>query len=171
MSSGVTPGPLEGQLAGAHARRLGEVLPFAHRRVRDRLAGAEHPHRGLGAVPGPLLAGQTMAPPPSERMQQWSLVNGSQIIGAIDDVVDRDRVPVVGVGVEAGVVAGGHGHLGQLLDGRAELVHVAPRHHGVVRPDGVAERRGELDRAPGAEGEVGHAQLLLQVGPLRWSRR
>ena len=79
------------------------------------------------------------------------------------------RVAVVGVGIEAGVVAGRDRHLGQLLDGRAELVHVPAGHHGVVRAHRVAEGGGELDGAPGPEGEVGHAQLLLQVGPLRRS--
>ncbi len=85
----------------------------------------------------------------------------------VDDVVDRDRVLVEGVGVEARVVAGGHGHLGQLLDAGAELVHVAPGHHGVVRPHRVAERRRELDGTPRPEGEVRHAELLLEISPLR----
>ena len=47
--------PLERERAAARRGRLGEVFPLAHRRVRRRLAGAEHPHRllrrGRGRAP------------------------------------------------------------------------------------------------------------------------
>ena len=138
---------LERELAAARRGRLGEVLPLAHRRVRRRLAGAEHPHRApwrRSRARSSVVS--TTAPPPSLRMQQCSFVSGSAIMRAALHVVDRDRVAVVRLGVERRVVPGRHRDLGELLDRRAELVHVAARRHRVLRDQRVAERRVELHR-------------------------
>ncbi len=63
-----------------------------------------------------------------------------------DDVLDGQVVPVAGQRVELGVLPDADGDLGQLLGGRAELVHVALGDHGVGADQGVAERRLELGR-------------------------
>ena len=55
MSAGLTPGALEGQLAGHGGRTDGEVLPLAHGHVAGVLAGAEDPNRALAQVLDPVL--------------------------------------------------------------------------------------------------------------------
>ena len=80
----------------------------------------------VGAVAGPLLVGEHDGAAAVGADAAVELCEGVHDHRGIDDVVDRDGVLVVGVRVEAGVVAGGDGDLGQLLDGGAELVHVAP---------------------------------------------
>ena len=144
---GGDPGLAEGLLARAHARGLGEVGPLAHGGVRDGLARAEHPDGGVGAVAGPLLVGEDDGPAAVGADAAVQLGEGVGDHPRGLDVLDGDGVAVVGVGVEAGVVAGRHGDLGQLLDGGAELVHVAPGRHGVLGDEGVAEGGVELDRA------------------------
>ena len=145
-------GPLERELARAARGRLGEVLPLAHRRVdrsprrcRAPTPAASRRSRARSSVVS------TTAPPPSVRMQQCSFVSGSAIIRRALHVVDRDRVAVVRVGVERRVVARRHRDLGELLDRRAELVHVAAGRHRVLRDQRVPERRVELHRAARAE--------------------
>ncbi len=167
MSSGVTPARSNASAPGADARRLREVLPFAHRGVGDRLAGAEDPHGCFGAIPGPLLAGEHEGAAAVGADATVELGQRVPHDARVHDVVDGDGVPVVGLRIEPRVVAGRHRDLGELLHGRAELVHVTAGHHGVMGADGVPEGRRELDRAPCPEGEVRHPELLLQVRSLR----
>ena len=151
--------------------RLGEVVPLAHRRV------ATSPRRCRAPTPAASRRSRarssvvsTTAPPPSLRMQQCSFVSGSAIIARALHVVDRDRVAVVRLGVERRVVAGRHRDLGELLDRRAELVHVPARRHRVLRDQRVPERHVELHRAAGAEAEVG-ACGGAPSGRRAWSSR
>ncbi len=82
---------------------------------------------------------------------------------ATEHVVDRDRVPVVGVGVVGRVEPGGHGDFGQLFDGGAVRVHVPARGHGVLGDQGVAVGRLPLQRPARAPVDAGPAQPLSQI--------
>ena len=80
-------------------------------------------------------------------------------------VVDGDRIAVVRLGVQRRVVPARHRDLGQLLDGRAVLVHVTARRHRVLRDQRMAVRHLELHGTTRAEREVGGAPAArLQVG-------
>ena len=161
--------PLERERAAAGRGRLGEVVPLAHRGVRRRLAGAEHPHRLLRQVAGALLGGE------HDRAAAVAADAAVQLGERVGDhpralhVVDRDRVAVVGLGIVRRVAARRHRDLGELLDRGAELVHVAAGGHRVLRDQRVPERRVELHRAAAAEREVRAAPAGLQVGARRRS--
>lgn len=83
---------------------------------------------------------------------------------AVEDLVDGDRIAVHGVRVGRRVGARLDGHLGQLLQSRAVLVHMAAGGHGVFGDQGVPVGGLELERAAGAEGEVGGTAPGLEVG-------
>ena len=140
-------GPLERELARAAA---GDSVKSSHSLivVCDVASPVPSTHTGgLAQVAARSSVVSTTAPPPSERMQQCSFVSGSAIMRAAVHVVDGDRVAVVRLGIERRVVAGRHRDLGELLDRRAELVHVPAGGHGVLGDERVPERRVELHRA------------------------
>ena len=78
-------------------------------------------------------------------------------------VLDGDGVAIEGQRVQRRVAARGHRDLGELLGGRAVLVHVAPRHHRVEADGGGAVERLELieivagDALARADGHPGRA--------------
>ena len=86
------------------------------------------------------------APPPSEITQQSSLCSGSAIIRELDHVVGGDRIAVHRVRIEPGELAHADRDLGQLLRGRAVLVHVPLGGHRVGAHERVAVRRLVLRR-------------------------
>jgi hypothetical protein len=80
------------------------------------------------------------------------------------DVLDGDRVPVIGVGVQRGVVTCRDGDLRQLLHRGPEFVHVTPGRHGVLGDESVPERRVELSGTAVPECQVGRPLPALEVG-------
>ena len=165
MSSGRDAGAVEGELSAAGGGRLGEVLPLAHRRVRCRFAGSQHPDRKLRQITGPFLGGEDDC---AATITADAAVQLRQRIGHHPralHVVDGDRVLVVRLGVQRRVVPRRHRDLGELLDRRAELVHVALRRHRVLRDERVPERHVELDGPARAERQVRAPPPRFEVGP------
>ena len=81
-----------------------------------------------------------------------------------EDVVDGDRVAHHRFGVERRPLARGDGDLGELLVGRAVLVHVAHAGHRVVRRR-PADVVGHLElggRVPGVECRVGRSRRAVR---------
>ena len=123
--------------------------------MRDVLARCRAPTPGPYGSPRTYSsAASSTAAPPSERMQQCSLVNGSAIIGP-----DRTSSTVIGSrniasGLRAAFARAWTATDGELLERRAVLVHVAAGGHRVLGDQRVAVRDLELERAAGAEGEV-----------------
>ena len=165
---GGDPGLGEGLVSRPHAGGLGEVGPLAHRGVGDGLTGAEHPDRGVGAVPGPFLVGEDdgAAAVGADAAVELGEGVGDHLRGL--DVLDGDGVAVVGVGIEARRCSGPRRRSRpavrwwsriRAMCRRADMACLAIR----VWPKGASNWIGPL--VP--EEEVGRALAPLQVGPRR----
>ena len=159
---------LEGRFAGLRAAGVGEVDVAGHL-VLGRFAGADDLHlRALQAL-------GDLGPRDDERaaaVADDAAVEPMQRVGdhrRVDDVLDGDDVAQHGVRVVLGVMRGGDLDPGELLAGRAELVHVAHGAHGVHvgggRPVGKLELQVGLVRIAGARrGAGGHALAARPAG-------
>ena len=121
------------------------------------VGGAEDVDRVAGQIGGALLGGDDARPSAVGDDAAVELVQRVGHQPRRDDVLDGDRLALLGLGIGGGVVPHGHRHRGQLLGGGAELVHVPPGRHGVVAHQGVAPQgvvdggpRGEATSAPAA---------------------
>ena len=151
MSAGLTPACSKAAAPDHSGRRPGEVDPAAVLALH-RLAGADHLHHGTLEIP------RDLGPRHHQRaaaVAHHAAVETMQRVGdhrRVEHVLHRHHLAQHRVRVVLRVVGGGDLDPRQLLAGRAELVHVAHRHHGVHVDRGAAV--GNLECRIGRRGAV-----------------
>ena len=167
MSDGLHPRLGEGGGARADAGRIGQVDVAAHLPLHA-LPRAHHLHQR------PLQAAGDLRRDDDQRaaaVRDHAAVQPVQRRGdqrRSHHLLHRHHVPQHGVLVVLGVVGGGDLHPGELLGGRAELVHVPRRDHRIGIHRGDAEREFPLRvRRIGAADARRGARMPLRARPPR----
>ena len=106
----------------------GEVAEMV---VGLRLAGAEDADGRLLEVAGALEGGDEDRAAAVAGRAAIEKMQGRRDHPRAEDVVDADRFALESLRVQGRVLAAGDGNGGELFGGRAELVHVALRQHGI----------------------------------------
>ncbi len=165
MSARLDPGLGQGRRPRPHRARIGQIELPAHL-VLGRLAGAEDLDLGPFQALRHLGAGDDDR---AAAVADHAAIEPVQRVGdhrRVDDLLDRDDVAQHRMRVVLGMMRSGDLDPGELLAGRAVLVHVAHRAHRVhVRggwPVGVLERRvGRVLR--GARRRAGRLPLAARL--------